>query len=208
MTPLIELQCFPSIYYFAVLLHHGEVSLEAHEHYQKGSYRNKYEIAGPNGRQTLSLPLLKGKHSGMPIKSVGISYEENWPLQHWRSLQTAYGNSPFFLHYKDELKAIITSGEQNLWTWNKTALNWVCQQVEIEIRLEESQSFQKESGKNDYRNQIRPSKEKIILPEYPQVFMEKTGFLTNLSILDLLFCMGPICVQYLQKIELSERIIE
>jgi len=204
MIPTIELHTFPSIFFFGLCCKEYKIRLEAFEHYQKGGYRNRYEIAGPNGRQTLSIPLMRGKNFRAPIKEVSISYDEDWPTQHWRSLQTAYGNSPFFIHYKDNIKELLFCQENNLWTWNLNALRMVSSLLGLEIEIIETQVFKKLIEKNDYRNTILPSKEKeVLLPEYPQVFQEKSGYLTNLSILDLLFCMGPMAHEYLEKIEPS-----
>ena len=38
--------------------------------------------------------------------------------------------------------------------------------------------------------------------EYDQVFMEKQGFISNLSILDLLFNLGPESADYLHNLDL------
>ena len=54
---------------------------------------------------------------------------------------------------------------------------------------------------SDYRNTFSPkTKEELILPSYPQVFEDRFGFLPNLSILDLLFNMGPDSMSYLKEI--------
>ena len=44
------------------------------------------------------------------------------------------------------------------------------------------------------------TKEVSNLPEYKQVFSEKFSFQGNLSIVDLLFNLGPQCEAYLKKI--------
>ena len=55
---------------------------------------------------------------------------------------------------------------------------------------------------NDYRNVFSPKAEQSLfsdLPPYPQVFDEKNGFFPNISILDLLFNLGPESKQYLKE---------
>ena len=186
------------------MLSAGEICLERSEHFQKGSYRNRYRIAGPNGQQRLSIPLLSGKHAGQDIDAVRMAYTENWPLMHWRSIQTAYGKSPFFEHYADELKSIIMSRDENLWTWNKSTIAWSLEQLDVDCKIEMTNSYEAHpDGYVDLRNRIHPKAKNLLpnAPEYPQVFQEKNGFLANLSILDLIFCQGPLAIQYLEKLQ-------
>ena len=95
-TLLIEAQYLPSIQFFSKLTRFSTLLLEAHENYQKGSYRNRCHIAGANGLMRLSIPLRKGKNEQLPIQKTLISYDEPWITQHWQSIRSAYGNAPFF----------------------------------------------------------------------------------------------------------------
>lgn len=202
MTFQIELHPFPNIAVMTLLYQHRSVCFEGQEHFQKGGYRNRYHIAGPNGLHRLSIPLSKGKHQGLPIQEVQISYTENWPLKHWRSIEAAYGKSPFFIHYADELKALIYSEFNSIFEWNMASLEWSLTQIQLEIDINVSSAYEASEGPLNYRNQISPKAPPSWLPlkEYPQVFSEKNGFIPNLSILDLLFCQGPMSIQYLDKL--------
>lgn len=156
------------------------VELEAQEHYQKGSWRNRCEIAGPNGRQLLSIPLVKGKNSRMPIRDVRIAYDEPWQRSHWRSIVTAYGSSPYFDHYADALRPFYEKPQPFLFDFNLALMEFVL------------------LGKMGWKGQLRLSEtyhpavvtDAPELKRYPQVFEEKFGFLPDLSVLDLLFCVG------------------
>jgi hypothetical protein len=153
--------------------------VEACEHYQKGSFRNRCHIAGPNGVQRLSIPLVKGKHNQMPIKEVRIAYDEPWQVRHWRSIRTAYGNAPYFEHYADDLAPHYEKHYTFLFDLNLELLRLVLQQKlgwQGEIVL--STSY------------IPADLPKDLPQQYPQVFEDKHGFLPDLSILDLLFCCG------------------
>jgi len=193
---LIELHSLPSIDFFLAIFGTDELILEAKEHYAKRSYRNRYHIAGPNGLQRLSIPLQRGKNQQLDIKTVRIAYEENWQINHWRSLTAAYNKSPFFMHYEDELKVFFTEKEEFLYDWNQKLLNWCLEQVGLEVKISETQFYQKTEVDSlaNLSNQLLPSSEPskgASLMNYPQVFQEKNGFLPNLSILDLLCCQGP-----------------
>ena len=88
---LVEIQYLPPIPYMALFVQYDTVTIEAHENYQKGSYRNRAYILSPQDKQLLSVPLLKGKHQQMPITEVKIAYHMPWYSQHWHAIQTAYG---------------------------------------------------------------------------------------------------------------------
>lgn len=155
--------------------------LEAHEHYQKGATRNRAQIAGPNGAQLLSIPLLKGKHQQTPVREVRIAYTATWQRQHWRSICTAYGNAPYFEHYADGLAPFYQKKYDFLFDFNLELIHFV---------LIKQLGWQ---GALTMSPQFIPNPP--LLPEttqkfYPQVFLEKNGFMPNLSILDLLLCCG------------------
>lgn len=207
---LIELQCFPTIYFFVEALKHDHLILEGQENYRKGTYRNRYHIAGPNGLQRLSIPLAGGKHQQQPIQEVGIAYGDNWENQHWRSLTAAYGRAPFFIHYEEEIKDILFSKATTLWSFSMEALKCCVELLDLELDWTISPEFIKTPAApiSDYRNHFRPKTDenpigKDQLIRYPQVFPEKNGFMPNLSILDLIFCQGPQAGILLQKAALK-----
>ena len=198
---LIELQYLPPVSTFCYLLAASAVYFEACEHYQKGSYRNRCEIAGPNGRMRLSIPLLKGKHEGQPIREVQLAYFENWPKQHWQSIKTAYGSSPFFIHYSDAFRDILLARQDTLWALNLAMMKQILAFLgwSQELPIFESDVYMLGGAADvvDCRELISPQSSPLNLQPYVQVFTDKHGFLPNLSILDLLFCAGPAATDYL-----------
>lgn len=174
-----------------------EVFLEQHEHYRKGSFRNRYHIAAANGVQRLTVPLRKGKNQQQPIREVRIAYDEPWPSQHWSAIRSAYGNSPFFEHYEGRFEPFFRQKKYEwLWDWNFDLLQTVCACLKIETRFLLTETYLASPvDQLDCRNWVVPKPEGVSrpykLPRYPQVFEDKHGFLENLSVLDLLFCGGP-----------------
>ena len=94
----------PNIDYLTAFIHAKNILIEKHETYKKQSYRNRYSIAGPNGIQALTVPVDKNGRRNCPIADLKISYDNNWLKLHWKSWETAYNSSPFFLYYKDDFK--------------------------------------------------------------------------------------------------------
>ena len=200
---LIETQIFPPIRAIAYFLQYPNVCIEAHEHYQKRSYRNRYRIGSTQGPLDLSIPLLKGKNQQQNIKDVKISYGCNWPLQHLRAIQSSYGKSAYFIYYKDLIFELLLKKEEFLFDLNWNSLQLIAGLIPINLNLQSSKNniVQSDHASLDLRNQIQfLSSEPISLPSYYQVFTVKTGFISNLSILDLIFHQGPEAIYYLQQI--------
>ncbi len=203
---LVSIQYFPTIEFFSRIIHFQVVQIEAHEHYQKRSYRNKCALAGANGVLWLSVPLLKGKNNQKAIRDVGIAYHETWQAQHWQSILSAYGKSPFFEHYADEIKDCLTMEFDKLFDLNLQVLKTCSHLMGLatEFTLSEKYRVPRENVDNDLRSITKIKKKKDGSPEstaitnqdyhpptYQQAFQNKYPFVANLSILDLLFCKGP-----------------
>lgn len=195
--PLLPVLYFPPVAWFAQLWPVEEVTLEACEHYQKGGLRNRCYLAGPNGVQRLSIPLVTGKHQQKPIRDVRIAYDEPWQRQHWRTIRTAYGNAPFYEHYADELAPLFEKRFDYLFDLNLEILHFLWRKFGWPGRGHLSAAYTAPGptpAANDFRQAFRG--DAVVLPPwfravpYPQVFTERHGFLPNLSALDLLFCCG------------------
>ncbi|MEZ4883107.1 MAG: WbqC family protein [Chitinophagales bacterium] len=209
-TLLIESQYVGNIHYYARLLHHGKVLIEQCEHFQKATYRNRCHIAMPDGQLRLSIPLKRGRSQRQTMKDMKISYDEEWQKHHWNSLKSAYRSSPYFEYYEDDLLPIYTQKMVYLMDFNQHLNNFILTALHaqnlIEITFtEEFHKIYDSSKVIDFRSFIQPnpSKEKqdplFETPVYHQVFETKTGFLPNLSVLDLLFSEGPNSLEILKN---------
>lgn len=203
-TVYLSTAYFPPIQYFTKLVKYNKITIEAHENFLKQSYRNRCNIMGSNGIESLSIPVQKG-NSGLQIKNIKIDYSENWQRQHQRALLAAYGSSPFYEYYIDDFSFVFNEKIENLWELNSHILKTCCSLLEINPTIQESLSFEKHLT-NDFRNSIHPKKsfQKIdvdFLPQpYLQVFSDKYDFIPNLSILDLLFNLGTESEIYLLNV--------
>ncbi len=204
---LIELHYFPAIQYFSKFFLHPSLVLEQHENYVKRSFRNRMHIGAANGLLRLSIPLEKGKNQQQSIKEVRISYNENWQNKQWTAICSAYGNAPFFDYYVDDFQPLFEEKTEYLFEHNLKVLQTLFFVLDIQATLEFSTNYLKETPKEicDFRNKINP---KTITTNtdttyqnipYQQLFAEKTGYLPNLSILDLIFCKGPETIPILEN---------
>ena len=179
--------------------------LEQHEHYQKGSYRNRCHIAGPQRLHRLSIPLQKGKHQRTPIREVRVSFDQPWLHQHWQALQSAYGRSPFFEFYAPTLAPLYADPADTLWAFNLRLLEWIYTQLQWEKNWAFTTGFKTwQHAAVDATNWVHP---KQPMPDhlnwgpidYWQVFQESAGYLPDLSVLDLLFNCGPEAALWLDQ---------
>lgn len=193
----------PPIEYWVAILQHDNIMIEAHENYQKQSYRNRCQILGPNGVQSLSIPIAKSGNLKTPILDVQIQDDDLWQKNHWKSIETAYNSSPFFLYYVDYFEDFYKSCPTSLFEFNYKLLEIVFDILELDQKLGITEAYIKAySEATDLRNEIHPKKEmktskQIATSSYIQVFSERNGFTPNLSILDLIFNLGPEAEAYL-----------
>lgn len=193
----------PPIEYWATIMQHSEVFIEAHENYQKQSYRNRCRILGPNGVQDLNIPIAKSGELKTPIQKVKIFDDGLWQKNHWKSIETAYNSSPFFLYYADYFESLFKQKPSCLFEFNKGIIESVFEILELNQKLHITESYIKHyEDATDLRDSIHPKKETDFLQKcksapYIQVFSERHGFAPNLSILDLIFNLGPEAEEYL-----------
>ena len=196
MFLVIESQSFPCIGYVKKLSTFKHVKIEAYESFQKISFRNRYVISGANNAISLSIPIAGGREQKTLIKDVRIDNATDWQTRHWRTLLSAYNKAPFFDFYSLDVKNLIFSGESNLISLNSKMLGWICKTLGINVMLEfTDQYIAHYDGQTDCRNYFLPKSFQkdttYLIPKYPQVFEDRLGFQPNLSIIDLIFCVGP-----------------
>lgn len=181
-----------------------DVYLEAHENFQKQSYRNRCIIASANGPEAISVPVV---HDGdifhTPITEIRVDYKDQWVKKAWRAIESAYSTSAYFEYYKDDIYAILSSGIPTLWDLNLRIIEFFIQKIRLGIHIVPTESYASAGNALDYRNVIHPKRQNTILKDldmekpYFQVFTGKYGFQSDLSVMDLLFNEGPQSLLYL-----------
>ncbi len=173
--------------YYKAIVNSKMIMLEQHEHYIKQSIRNRCELATANGILILTVPLSERKNN-MQITAVQICYKTAWQRLHIKSMETAYKSSPFFEFYIDDLLQIYKQQPQYLVDWNNLIHQQIVKWLKLKIAFEKTVEYQKVyEAANDFRTENWKNKSSI---QYHQVFESKLGFISNLSIYDLLFNCG------------------
>jgi len=191
--------------YYSQILHAEDVYIEANENYLKQSYRNRCEIYGANGKLPLSIPIVKVSGSKMPIRDVRIDNSTSWKRIHLTSIESAYRSSPFYEYYSEEIFTIISNSYNFLFDLNFILLTTILSLIEInkDINLTKSYTYMDEFEGLDSREYFHPKHQRRLSKDhsdninYHQVFKEKHGFISGLSIVDLIFNKGPESEEYL-----------
>jgi len=174
---------------------------EVEDFYQKQTYRNRMEIHAANGKLMLSIPIQHLGYDGhQKYKDVQIANEFPWQRNHLLSLKTAYQSSPYFEYYEEDIAPLYQNTYASLLAFNKHVMETLCELLQIQAPQKTTNTYKKESPHHDLRNLIDAKTTKKTTDfEYTQIFSDKNGFIPNLSILDLLFNMGPETVTLLQS---------
>ncbi len=205
-TALLQTTYFGPIQWYQKLYRYDHCLIEQHDSFQKQTYRNRCVIATANGTQALTVPVehetLNMTHETPKMKDLRISDHNQWRRVHWNALQSAYSESPFFDYYADDIRPFFEHKYTFLFDFNEEIRQKMCELIDIQPNVSYTEDFSHRSSDTvDFREVIN-AKRPLPDPDfktkrYWQVFQHKHGFLPNLSILDLLFCMGPESIYYL-----------
>ena len=205
MEALLSTTYFGPVQWYQKLYRAEHVQIEQWESFQKQTYRNRCLIATTNGVLALTIPVERG--TSPLIKDIRISDHGNWRHLHWNALQSAYGESPFFEYYQDDFLPFFEKHWTFLLDFNEEIRQKMCELIDIQPQVSFTKAFYPSSSlpspslMSDYRTAINPKHpepDTDFMPKpYYQVYQEKHGFLPNLSVLDLLFNMGPESIFYL-----------
>ena len=224
MKALLSSTYFGPIQWYQKLNRYDECLIERHESFIKQTYRNRMLIPTTNGPLSLTIPT--NHDVSLSMKDIRISDHANWRHVHWNALLSAYGESPFFEYYQDDIRPFYEKKYEFLFDFNMETTAKMIELLDIrpkisvtdeyvlsEERRVKSEEFNglanhKVQSSNlkvqsivDFRDAIRPKKP---LPDpefeskrYYQVYEQKHGFQPNMSILDLLFNEGNEAIFFL-----------
>lgn len=185
---------YPPVQYIAEIVKSGEVLIEQHETYPKQTYRNRCYIYSANGVLPLSIPVERGSFHRVKLKDLRLDNTRKWQREHLNAIRSAYNSAAFFEFYSEQVLKPLGKKYDYLIDLNMDILDIILGILEIDISVRKTGSYIKEYGENclDMRTSISPKVKNVCNHnEYFQVFSPVHGFKANLSIIDLLFNMGP-----------------
>ena len=211
MTKLLFSSAYlPPVEYMAAFVQTTQPLIESHEHYHKQSFRNRCVVLSATGPVSLSIPVSKTIPNHCPIREMRISYAENWQRNHWKTMESCYGCSPYFLYYRDYLEPFFLRKKYDfLFDLNCDLLDVICKLLKTGNNAMTNNAYAEGAEINlcDYIHPKNCGLDEYIFnnqPSYTQVFTTSAHpFFPHMSILDLLCNKGPDALPYLKAWNLS-----
>lgn len=201
---LTELHYLPNIYYMAALAQQHEIHLEANETFQKQTCRNRCYVLTAQGPQRLTVPVVRS-NSSMPIAEVQIDERTKWRLQHWRTIESAYRKAPYYQEYAWAFKEVLLGEQDRLFDLNYQLLTLCLQFLQVQATIFTTKAFlaPPATGFADIRSGfcVKPERGTVNASSYTQLFGD--SFTDGLSVIDLLFALGPEAKAYLHRLQLK-----
>jgi hypothetical protein len=184
--------------------------------FSKGDFVNRNRIKSGNGAKWLTIPVHKKGHLNGTIKDIEISGQD-WALKHINLIRESYVAAPYFAKYFSHLENLLYSVKSfDLAHVNVELLDFFLQALNIETRIVLSSEMNIKSHKSDlilaicdelkadvYVSGINGksylqlqdfdnAKIKVVAQSYnhPRYLQLHGDFISNLSIIDLLFTSG------------------
>ncbi|MCC2547905.1 WbqC family protein [Hymenobacter sp. BT175] len=222
---IIQSNYIPWKGYFDIINAVDEFILYDEMQYTKNDWRNRNKIKTNQGVAWLTIPV-RQETLQQRIDETLI-FDEKWALKHWRTLAQAYAKAPHFKIYKDTFEALYTGLDTRyLSQINFALIQTTCQLLGITTKLSWSSDYELGEGKTERLVKLvqdaggteyvsGPAARGYLetelfeqaglqvswmdydnYPEYPQ--LHGGPFEHGVSMLDLLFNMGPEAPQYMK----------
>ena len=220
---IIQSNYIPWKGYFDLLAAADEVVLYDDVQFTKNDWRNRNQIKTPRGLEWLSIPV--GSKIHRRICDVELP-EDKWRVSHLDKLKASYHQAPCFHEIMDLILPIYNATDiKTLSVFNRVMIESLCRYLGITTKFSYSWDYPLSEGKTDRlidlclaagasqyisgpaaKNYLDVQKftDKAIgvtwfdysgYPAYPQLWGD---FVSNVSILDLLFNCGAKAPEYMK----------
>jgi len=196
MNYIIDNEYFPDYTLFKRLGHNSNCIIEQYVPYRKLSFSNRCTLPGANGLINLSVPLQKGRDQKTLLKEVRIANLDPWQARHWKTITACYNRSPWFDYFRDGLETLYKKKMDFLVDWNQECFIWASENLSLNLQISFTESFQAtypSDTHTDLRtrsNTVGRNQQMSPGDQYTQVFEERLGFISGLSVIDRIFCDG------------------
>ena len=196
--------CAGNVRYYSALLTASQVIIDSGEtRLPLRHSHHRYSILGPNGVQTLTVPLVGATNAmSVPMRDVEISNHGKWRHLHWGALFSAYGKTPYFDYLAGDLERIIAGGNQRfLLDLNNELHGLIVEFADLPVNTVVTSEVPHDAVV-DLRGKIagkRPDNLVIKMREYHQLWSDRHGFVPDLSIIDLVANAGREAIYTLMQ---------
>ena len=133
MKALLSSTYFGPIQWYQKLNRYDECLIERDESFIKQTYRNRMLIPTTNGPLSLTIPT--NHNTSLAMKDIRISDHANWRHVHWNALLSAYGESPFFEYYQDDIRPFYEKKYEFLFDFNMEITEKMIELLDIRPKI-------------------------------------------------------------------------
>lgn len=188
----------------------------SHVQFEPRSWQQRNCIRNGDEAIFLTVPVCKKGHRFQPINEVGITIDSDWRAKHLKSIQHSYSGRPFFRQYFPQLEALLMRDWRLLCDLNIALIKQILDWLEIRTPLLDSRDYALDGKGNEmlislckalgadhyvsnigsaaYIDEAMFARAGIAHQwqkfEFP-VYQQGAAFLDRLSVIDLLFNLGP-----------------
>ena len=190
-----DYQYFGNICFIELLYKEKQVCFDSHAPFTKMSFKNKMVILSAQGPLALTIPIVGGRDQKTSIQDIRIAYDAPWQAQHFKALKTCYKRAPYFEYYEADLEKLYSTRTECLVEFLESCHQFLQKAIKGKWELIQFNEYAQKIKEEETKKEIHPWQPNNyaqfpILHEYQQVFTSPSGFIQNLSILDMLFCVG------------------
>ena len=153
-TVVLSTTYFGPIQWYQKLHRYDCSVVSREERFRKQSYRNRCVIATANGLQALTVPVVHD--AGKDIGTLRVSEHGNWRHVHWNALCSAYGDSPFFQYYADDIRPFFESRWEYLYDLNMAITVKMCELLDIHPNITDRLDGDVQGSVDDLTDAIDP----------------------------------------------------
>lgn len=196
---VMPLRYYGSISHYATMAAFGRAILGAGELYDKRRKAvHRCEIADTHGRIQLTVPVAKPHGIDRARWSdVRVSPHGAWWHVHRVTLESAYGRTPFFEFYIDRFMPFLTREVVDRYPTVADLDMAIDAEIRSILMIDAEVCTDRESAAPEYTAPIVSPHD---MEPYWQVRDAVHGFMADLSVLDLIFNLGPEAPLYLRML--------
>ncbi len=139
LKALLSSTYFGPIQWYQKLNRYDECLIERHESFIKQTYRNRMIIPTTNGSLSLTIPT--NHDISLSMKDIRISDHANWRHVHWNALLSAYGESPFFEYYQDDIRPFYEKKYEFLFDFNMETTEKMIELLDIRPKISITEEY-------------------------------------------------------------------
>ena len=202
MKIIVHPTYFPNIEFFSHLLKSKNLTFEINDFYQKQTFRNRTQIYSSNGKLNLVIPVKFSSTKKDKLKDIKICNDTKWQKNHLKSIQIAYRSSPYFEFFEDYFIEIFEKKENFLIDISIKSIEIIFRMLETNLKYNLTDKYQSNYDLASDLRSLSVRKKKVttnLIQPYNQVFETEHGFISNLSVIDLIFNEGLNSLNYFNK---------